>query len=224
MGSDGELAVRAASRLGLFDGLKDLFRRARGEAEEWTTEAYQRARATPYSWKEYGRNPPPPDWTMQDPRYVNVYLYHDLDRDTLVPGWPLDEAEIGWLTTEVRDRGDLEAARFARDGNAYNGKGSFITVTTDMVDAADPPGRGRDEHMLVSTFRVPRERLFDPRARFADPKDQDFHKLAELFSPGIAGQLPEAESGERYFLGNDLVTYKVSERINPFWAQGALSR
>jgi hypothetical protein len=70
-------------------------------------------------------------------------------------------------------------------------------VTTDVVDSASPPGAGRTTEMMMSEFRVPSERLFNPRG-YLHP-----------------------QQGPLYYLGNDLLVYKVGERINPFWIASA---
>jgi hypothetical protein len=142
----------------------------------------------------YVRNPPPADLTGTASGYTTVYKFHGVDRDALMPDSPGKDRWIGEWTIDDREHGNAMAAMHAGGGNG----GPFVTVTTDMVDAADPPGNGRTSEMLVSEFRVPSERLFNPRAE-------------------TSGVLPNAEEGERYFLGNDLVAYKVRERINPFW-------
>jgi hypothetical protein len=234
MSEDAELAEAAAENLGLFRRIARLFEpgeyepltdaeRARltaggppygvltkeqrsrliagGEDEGWWIRDegdigntyYRQGYGYAHS-SSYVRNLPPADLTGTAPGYTTVYMFHGVDRDALMPDPPGKDTWIGKWTIDDRALGNARAA-----AHAWGEKGGpFVTVTKDMVDAADPPGNGRTSQMLVSEFRVPSERLFNPGAE-----------------PNVP--MPKVEQGERYFLGNDLVAYKVGERINPFW-------
>lgn len=212
MSEDGAIAEvgEAGARLGLFRPLARLFRRpAEAGEQEWAYDAsnglyYRRGYGYDTSYLDYAKDPPPPDPTMRTPGYTTVYRYHGVDKDALMPKYPAKDRTIGTWTVADREAGNVAAARHAMgDENS-----PFVTVTTDRVDPADPPGKGRNSELLVSTFRVPDERLFNPAGA-----------TYKVFSP----RLPEStEAGERYFLGNDLLVYKVDERVNPFGGQNPL--
>lgn len=212
MSEDGEIAEvagEAGAKLGLFRGLAGLFRRPAAAEDEWVYDAtngtyLRRGYGYDPSYLDYAKEPPPPDPTMQAPGYTTVYRYHGLDKDALMPKYPAKDKTIGTWTVADREAGNVAAARHAMgDENS-----PFVTVTTDRVDPAGPPGKGRNSEFLVSTFRVPDERLFNPA-----------QATYKFFSPALP---KSAEAGERYFLGNDLLVYKVGEKVNPFAGQNRL--